>query len=119
MADNRGYPSELLHIKLLLLCRRYQECISASLEVLKSHKQGDVKHLFSEFFATFYLACAHDEMARSMHQHSTFKTIVFGRAEQHYLQAIECLPKVEQCRTMFEEGRAEAIASTGESFLAH
>jgi len=119
MADNKGYPSELLHIKALLLCRRYQECISASLDVLKSHKQGDVKHLFSQFFATFYLACAHDELARSMHQHSTFKTIVFGRAEQHYLQAIECLPTVEQCRTMLEEAPAGAIASTGESFLAH
>jgi hypothetical protein len=119
MADNKGHPRELLHIKVLLICRRYQECISACLDVLKSHKQGDVKYLFSEFFATFYLACAHDEMARSMHQHSTFKTIVFGRAEQHYLQAIECLPIIEQCRTMLEEASADASTTTGESFLAH
>jgi hypothetical protein len=119
MADNRGYPSELLHIKVLLLCRRLQECIGACLDVLKSHREGDVKHLFSKFFATFYMACAHDELARSMHQHSTFKTIVFGRAEQHYLQAIECLPTLEQCRTMLEEAHADASATAGESFLSH
>lgn len=119
MADNKSYPRELLQVKILLLGRRYQECISASLDVLKSHKQGDVKHLFSEFFATFYLACAHDELARSMHQHSTFKTIVFGRAEKHYLQAIECLPTVEQCRAMLEEAPADVSANTGESFLSH
>ena len=119
MADNTSYPCELLRIKILLLRKRYSECISASLEVLKSHKEGDVKHIFSEFLATFYIACAHDEQARSMHQHSTFKTIVFGRAEQHYLQAIECLPTVEQCRTMLEEAPVDASATTGEYFLSH
>jgi hypothetical protein len=119
MADNKGYPGELLQIKHLLFCGRYQQCISTSHDVLKSHKQGDDMHLFSEFFATFYIACAQDELARSMHQHSTFKTIVFGRAEHHYLQAIECLPTVEQCRAVLEETPGDTSATTGESFLSH
>lgn len=119
MADNQAYPSELLHIKYLLLCKRYQQCISESLDVLKSHKQGDTKHLFSELFATFYLACAHDQLASSMHEHSSFKPTVFGRAEKHYQQAIACLPTVEQCHTMLEEAPADAITTTGESFLSH
>ena len=121
MADSKGFPSELLHIKYLFLCKRYQHCIGASLDVLKSHELGDAKHLFLEFFATFYLACAHDELARSMHEHSSFKMTVFGRAEQHYLQAVACLPTVEQCRTMLEEAEAplDTSATTTESFLAH
>jgi len=122
MTGNKGYPSELLHIKYLFLSKQYQHCISASLVVLKSHKKGDAKHLLSESFATFYLACAHDELARSMHKYSTFKTIVFGRAEQHYLQAIACLPTVEQFRAMLEEeseAALDASTTTDESFLSH
>ena len=60
MADDKGYPSELLHIKNLLLHEQYSRCISASLDVLKAQTLGDNKHLFSKFFSTFYLACAHE-----------------------------------------------------------
>lgn len=97
MTITQNYPEELLHIRRLLLLKRYQQCIDASHSVLKSCDETIENHPFSEAFATFYLALAHDELARSMHEQSSFKIPTFNQAEQHYRQAIEKFPTLEQC----------------------
>lgn len=103
MAAFDPYPHELWHLKYLLLHRQYHPCIKASDEILgSSNGDGDI-HLFSGVFATFYLAMAHDELARSMHEHSAFKLTYFAKAEQHYHQAMKLLPSLEQCRGILNQ----------------
>lgn len=102
MATFEVYPHELLQLKCLLLRKQYHQCIQASSDVLSSQEDGAGDHPFSGIFAAFYLALAHDELARSMHEHSAFKLGSFEKAEQHYHQAIELLPDVERCRSILE-----------------
>lgn len=108
MATNESHPYELLHIKYLLLRKEYHQCISASVEVLNSSKEDtdNHRHPFSTFFATFYLALAYDELARSMHEQSAFKLATFSQAEQQYRRALGALPSVEQCRAVLASDRS-------------
>lgn len=102
MPVTEGYPNELLNLKCLLLRKQYHQCINASFDVLKSSAGDTDKHPFSTFLATFYLALAHDELARSMHEQSTFKPATFSQAEHYYRKALEVLPILETCRGMLE-----------------
>jgi hypothetical protein len=109
MAVFDPYPHELWHLKCLLLHRQYHQCIKASNDILSSHDEGDGSHPLSDVFATFYLAMSHDELARSMHEHSAFKLTYFERAEQHYHQAINLLPSLEQCRSILTQQHQKEI----------
>jgi hypothetical protein len=100
MAAFEPYPHELWHLKCLLLHRQYHQCIKASNDILGSRDEGGDSHSLFDVFATFYLAMSHDELARLMHEHSAFKLTYFERAEQHYHQAINLLPSLEQCRNI-------------------
>jgi hypothetical protein len=104
MAAFEAYPNELLQLKWFLLRKQYHQCIKTSNELLASYRDSDSddRHPLSGMFATFYLALAHDELARSMHEHSAFKITTFDRAEQHYRQTIKLLPGVDECRSMLK-----------------
>jgi hypothetical protein len=103
MATFEPYPHELWHLKCLLLHKQYHQCIKACDELLSSYDEDDDNHPFSGLFATFYLAMAHDELARSMHEHSAFKLAYFEKAEQRYYQAVHLLPSLEQCRSIMSQ----------------
>jgi hypothetical protein len=103
MAAFEPYPNELLHVKCLLLRKQYHQCVKASSDVLSSHERCSDEHPLFGVFATFYLAMAHDELARSMHEHSAFKLVYFDKAEQHYHQVIKLLPSPEQCRSILRQ----------------
>jgi hypothetical protein len=109
MAAFDPYPHELWHLKCLLLHRQYHQCIKASNDVLSSHDERGDSHPLSDVFATFYLAMSHDELARSMHEHSAFKLTYFERAEQYYHQAINLLPSLEQCRSIVTQQHQKEI----------
>ena len=102
MAAYEPYPHKLWHLKCLLLHKQYHQCIKASDDVLGSLDEDRDDHPFAGVFATFYLAMAYDELARSMHEHSAFKLSYFEKAEQQYRQAIELLPSLEECRAILE-----------------
>ncbi|KAM0706865.1 hypothetical protein Q7P35_006195 [Cladosporium inversicolor] len=114
MAAFDPYPHELWQLKHLLLHKQYHQCIKASNEVLSSHDEDGDDHLLSAVFATFYLAASHDELARSMHEHSAFKLSYFGKAEQHYHQAIQLLPSLEQCRSFLRKAYQKEQDNHGE-----
>lgn len=108
MAIPQHYPEELLHIRCLLVQKQYHQCIKACVDVLSTCEKDTTNvHPLAETFATFYLALAHDELARSMHEQSSFKLPTFTRAEQHYRQAIRILPSAEQCRSVLAQAEAE------------
>lgn len=109
MAAFDPYPHELWHLKCLLLHRQYHQCIKSSNDVLSSHNEGGDGHPLSDVFATFYLAMSHDELARSMHEHSAFKLTYIERAEQHYHQAINLLPSLEECRSIVTQQHQKEI----------
>jgi len=117
MAAFEPYPHELWHLKCLLLHRQYHQCIKVGDEILGLlDEDGDI-HPFSGVFATFYLAMAHDELARSMHEHSAFKLTYFARAEQHYHQAIKLLPSLEQCRGVLDQQHQKEEDDDGDDTL--
>ena len=118
MAAFEPYPQEISHLKCLILRKQYHQCIKASSDVLSSHDEGGDDHPFSGLFATFYLAMAHDELARSMHEHSAFKLAYFGKAEQHYSQAMKLLPSLEQCRSVLERKQQKDSNGVGTSASA-
>ncbi|KAM0712433.1 hypothetical protein Q7P37_011529 [Cladosporium fusiforme] len=113
MEFRQHYPEELFAIKCFLIRKQYHQCIKACLEVLKMCEDDLIdNHPLSTTFATFYLALAHDELARSMHEQSSFKLPTFTSAEQHYRQAIKILPTVEECRSMLIKAEAESDNAT-------
>ena len=111
MAAFEPYPQELWQLKCLLLHKQYHQCIKASCDVLDSGNEDGDDHPFFGVFATFYLAMAHDELARSTHEHSTFKLAYFDKAEQHYRQAMKLLPSPEQCRSILLRCHQEESSS--------
>lgn len=113
MATFEAYPYKFLHLKVLLLRKQYHQCINASTKVLSSLEASGDNHPLSGIYATFYLALAYDELARSMHEHSAFKIAAFNTAEQNYRQAIKLLPSLEQCRGILSSAHREA--ANGES----
>jgi hypothetical protein len=117
MAAFHPYPHELWRLKCLLLHRQYHQCIKASDELLSSQDESCGEHPLSGVFATFYLAMAHDELARSMHEHSAFKLTYFARAEQHYRQAIKLLPSLEQCRIVLNQQHQKEEDDDGDGKL--
>ena len=118
MAAFERYPHELWHLKYLLLHRQYHPCIKASGEILgSSNEDGDI-HPFSGVFATFYLAMAHDELARSMHEHSAFKLAYYAKAEHHYHQALKLLPSLEQSRGVLNQQQQKEEDNDGDGTLS-
>lgn len=113
MATFEAYPYKLMHLKVFLVRKQYHQCINASTKVLSSLESGGDDHPLSGVYATFYLALAYDELARSMHEHSAFKIAAFNTAEQIYRQAIKLLPSLEQCRGILSS--AHRAAANGES----
>lgn len=112
MAIPQHYPEELLHIRCLLVQKQYHQCIKACVDVLSTREKDTTDvHPLSETFATFYLALARDELARSMHEQSSFKLPTFTQAEQHYRQAIKILLSTEQCCSLLMQAEAESSSA--------
>ena len=118
MAAFDPYPHELRQLKYLLLHKQYHQCIKASEEILSSHDEGENTHPFSGVFATFYLAIAHDELARSMHEHSALKLAYFAKSEQHYHQAIKLLPSLGKFRSVLSQQHRKEKYGDGDDTLS-
>lgn len=103
MAISECYPLELHLIKALLLQRQYRQCIKACQELLRQTNSEECASLLHTTFAQFYLALAHDELARSMHPFSQAKVPAFNQAEQFYHQALTSLPEAEDCIPLKEQ----------------
>ena len=91
------YPLELHVIKALLLQRQYRQCIKACQETLQQDAIDDSAAPLQQPFAQFYLALAHDELARAMHSFSQTKIAAFDQAEGFYREALMSLPSAEDC----------------------
>ena len=92
------YPLDLHYIKALFLQKQYRQCIKACREILKLEDTKLHEHPLQQTFLQFYLALAHDELARAMHNHSQAKIPAFNQAELFYQGAIAALPTSMQCR---------------------
>lgn len=107
MVTFEAYPKELSHLKDLLIRKQYHQCINVGSALLNSPEEDDHLHPLSRLFATFYLAMANDELARLMHEHSSYKISTFDAAEKHYSQAIKLIPSLEQSRDILRRQRLE------------
>ena len=92
-----SYPLELHYIKALLLQKQYRQCITACRNALKRDDEKLTKQPLQHTFVQFYLALAHDELARAMHNFSQAKVPAFNQAQQFYLDALTALPQPEEC----------------------
>lgn len=97
LAVSETHPLELHVVKALLLQRQYRQCIKACHEILQLGTEDDHTTPLQQTFAQFYLALAHDELARAMHTFSQAKVPAFDQAEQFYYQALTSLPSAEDC----------------------
>ena len=89
------YP-ELRYIKALFLQRQYRRCVTICRDLLASAERDNVNSV-SQTFVQFYLALAHDEIARGMHNYSQARVPAFNQAEEFYYQTIISLPTAQQC----------------------
>jgi hypothetical protein len=97
------YPLGLHVVKALLLQRQYRQCIKACHEILQQHATDGRATPIQQTFAQFYLALAHDELARAMHSFSQSKIAAFDQAQCFYHEALTSLPKAEDCLPLPEE----------------
>lgn len=97
------YPLDLHIVKALLLQRQYRQCIRVCQRILKEGTADARIAPLHHTFAQFYLALAHDELARAMHTFSQAKVSTFDQAEQLYHAALTSLPKAEDCLLPIEE----------------
>ena len=112
IAISETYPLELHIIKALLLQRQYRECIKTCRETLNQNDSEECASPLHTSFAQFYLALAHDELARSMHTLSQAKVPAFNQAQQFYHQALTSLPKAEDCIPPLEDSKPESRHDT-------
>lgn len=92
LSVTESYPLELLYVKALFLQKQYRRCVTTCRELLDETVQP-----LQLTFIQFYLALAHDELARAIHNYSQAKIPAFRQAEQLYRDVLQALPAVEQC----------------------
>lgn len=92
-----AYPPELHYVKVLLLQKQYRQCIAASREVIGHDDTTISERPLQHTFAQVYLALAHDELARAMHNFSQAKIPAFNEAEYLYRDALASLPEPGAC----------------------
>lgn len=98
MEITQFYPTELRYIKALFAQRQYRQCIGVCRESLDTLVRQSCQHPAFEASASFYLALAHDELARLMHEHSQLKLPTYNQAEIYYQETIRALPTLQVCR---------------------
>lgn len=99
---------DLRYIKALLLQKQYRRCITACRDMLKLNEVEEGMDPIRQSFVRFYLALAHDELARAMHNYSQAKISAFNQAEDFYRDALLSLPTHEQ----LVESLTESATST-------
>jgi hypothetical protein len=92
-----AYPLELHYVRALFLEKQYRQCIATCRQVLNSSDSATDSHPMRQTFVRFYIALAHDELARAMHNFSQAKIPAFNQAEQFYEEALSALPTPAEC----------------------
>ncbi|OCL05883.1 hypothetical protein AOQ84DRAFT_379161 [Glonium stellatum] len=80
--------SELLEVKNLLLNRQHKQCVSRCEELLTELSRDIHIHTAS---LNFYMALAHDSVARNMPYDSPYRLHTLEQAEKHYVAALTAL----------------------------
>lgn len=103
---------ELHLVKTLFLQRQYRNCVASCRELLALSDDGDIhRHPLWHVHLRFYLALAHDELARAMHNFSPVKIAACREAEQLYHASLLTLPSPEVC--------AKSVADASPEDLEH
>jgi hypothetical protein len=109
---------DLQHIKALFLQTRYRSCIRACHNVLTELNNQTDQHPLSDTYVMFYLAMAHEEVARAMHDNSINKVPGLDTAKAYYNEALDALPSASDAQDLFittqranELSRAESRSS--------
>jgi hypothetical protein len=109
---------DLQHIKALFLQTRYKSCIRACHNALTESSNQSDQHPLSDTFVMFYLAMAHEEVARAMHENSINKVSAMDTATAYYNEALDALPSASDAQDLFistqranELNRAESRSS--------
>lgn len=93
-----AYPLELRCVKALLLQKQYRQCIVTCRKALDSEDDTlSGAHPLRDTFLRFYLALAHDELTRAMHNFSHAKILAFQQAEELYNDALHTIPTAQTC----------------------
>ncbi len=95
--ETEAYPLELHYVKALFLEKEYRRCVQACRQILSGVDEQPHSHPLRDTFVRFYLALAHDELARAMHNFSQAKIPAFNQAEQLYDDALSSLPTAAEC----------------------
>ncbi|KAK5172237.1 uncharacterized protein LTR77_003875 [Saxophila tyrrhenica] len=88
---------ELRCVKALFLERQYRQCITTCRNALEAHDNTHGANPLRATFFRFYLALAHDELARAMHNFSHAKVVAFQQAAELYDEALQTLPSAQDC----------------------
>ena len=104
-----SYPLQLQYIKAFFLQKQYRQCITACRDVVKLNDPRFSVNPLHCTFVQFYLAIAHDELARAMHNFSQAKVPAFEDAEQFYHKALLALPTPDECREAMADFAPESI----------
>jgi hypothetical protein len=92
---------DLQHIKVLFLQTRYKSCIRACHDTLAALNNQTDQNPLSDTFVMFYLAMAHEELARAMHQNSTNKIPTMDTARAYYHEALDALPSSDDAHDIY------------------
>jgi hypothetical protein len=102
-----SYPLDLHYVKALFLEKQYRQCIATCRNILNPAADSTDAHPVRDTFVRFYLALAHDELARGMHNFSHAKLPAFNQAEQFYDEALLALPSASECLAFTVKQRPE------------
>ena len=107
---SKAYPLEFHYVKALFLQNQYRQCIHTSRQVLDAAdgESDQTRHPLEETFMRFYLALAHDELARAMHNFSSTKMAAFAQAEGLYREAAALIPGADECDGLLKQHGANA-----------
>ena len=94
---SKSYPLEFVYVKTLFLQKQYRQCISTCRQILDAEHDDQAGHPLEQTFMRLYIALAHDELARSMHNFSSAKLSAFGQAESLHEEAAAAIPTIDDC----------------------
>jgi hypothetical protein len=92
---------DLQHIKALFLQTRYRSCIRACHIALDEQNNQTDQNPLNDTFVMFYLAMAHEEVARAMHENSINKIPGMDTATAYYNEALNALPSASDAQDLF------------------
>lgn len=119
----KACPLEFHYVKSLFLQKQFRQCITTCREILHVNGEGRATHPLEHTFLRLYIALAHDDLARAMHDFSSAKLLAFDQAEALYREAVAAMPRVDALHQFLwkrdsileEDARVESNASLPQS----